>query len=399
MQEYDVLSAEAVAKLHDRFRDRITREVEAAMEQAQLVPVEDDGRAGTVTEKRVDEVKERMQDFMLRMARLRMKDISRNALAELITRAAKAANPEAEIEGRYNKLLRLVEIRESDRSAYNTAEVPARYMEAFAEAAKRRVEDARVEAAFDGKERIYLTMKSNDPLQGKVAAALAQMPAVSAREADGYHITDWSKGRATDAAGKQEFRIGALLRKHAPELLKDFESRTTDNLMVVISRDIDDIARASTNRGWTSCAGAGSMSDFYAFGKTGDGIQQGMMVAYLISSSDPDVNEPLSRIYIKPFVPDVRREAFDSPMGTMLARRVGRLLGMVEPQRGARAYFPDKTYGIANEQFSAVVKAFVDEKLNAGASGHFFIARGVYEDEARHIEMTKGQSKLIPQRW
>jgi hypothetical protein len=271
---------------------------------------------------------------------------------------------------------------------FGAAEVPAAMQALCDAAAAARADDPRIEKIFAGEDRLYLAIRAGmSPVEKKVAAALRRMPGPRGEKRGGYRIVDWSAGRATDSAGKQEFRIGRLLREHAPALLPAFENRTTDNLMVVISRRPDDIVRASVNRAWHSCAGPG---DRGAFRMMPDSIRAGRMIAYLISSRDPDINNPLARRMIEPFerscARDTRLDRIGAALGRVFARAAGRDAGEPAP----RIWHPGPNYGIRNPDFDAVVKSFVDGSLNTGGRGHYFLCREIYADGARRVERRRG---------
>lgn len=161
----------------------------------------------------------------------------------------------------------------------------------FQQAAAKRQEDAVVEEVFGDRKRIYLKCDVD-------ASSRARTGVEHALRKKGYTITSYKDGYATDAAGKQQFRIGKLL-KDDEILLKHFENDPVraGETLVVISRDTMDLARMSTNRGWRSCMAANGMYSDYLPKQIADGA----LVAYLISSRDPEINDPLARITIKSF--------------------------------------------------------------------------------------------------
>ena len=173
----------------------------------------------------------------------------------------------------------------------------------FEKAAAVRKEDPAVQQLFGDRTRIYLKcdVDADSKIRKEIERTLAR---------GGYTITSYKDGYATDAAGKQKFKIGKLLKDHEA-LRKKFETdpaRAGDTL-VVISRDIMDIARMSTNRGWWSCMATNG--DFSNFLPTQ--IRDGALVAYLISSRDPEINDPLARVTIKSHDPhDDKKALYDT---------------------------------------------------------------------------------------
>lgn len=107
---------------------------------------------------------------------------------------------------------------------------------------------------------------------------------------------------------EREMLIGKALKDNK-ELKDEFASdpiRLTSNLdakkmMIVLSNHAYDIAGMSTDRKWTSCMNiiSGSNSHWIK-----EDIKWGTIVAYLIEESDKNINNPLGRILIKPYLDD-----------------------------------------------------------------------------------------------
>lgn len=386
---YQVVSKEAVNDLHARFMARQDKTIAAALH-------------GVQPDAALPALRDLGLDVLLHVARMRVSNYTTEQLARVLQTAANSNDASAVIDRHKAELTMAVALRERLASPrFGAAAVPQDKMDEMTHAAQTRVHDERLEEIFAGEQRVYLAIAPEvTPAQKKIEAALARMPAVRAHDRAGYRVTDWSKGYATDDAGKQTFRIGKLLREHAPELLADFDTRTTDNLMVVISRSADDIARASTNRGWHSCAGAGRGA-LAAYDKMPQGVQQGMLIAYLVSDSDPDVNNPLSRMMLYPFIKDAQR---DKRFGFVpkradvvldkLSRSFARALGKsMEPLR-ERIWYPGKNYGLENPDFDQVVKGFVDDKLNAGGAGHYWQPYDIYHPGFDVVERSNGATAI-----
>jgi len=88
------------------------------------------------------------------------------------------------------------------------------------------------------------------------------------------------------------------------ELLQQFinspqrVSKGSEQFEVVISQNPHDVAKMSTDRGWTSCMELGQGShheDIFCE------VQIGSLVAYLIKTEDWDIHNPLARIHIRRF--------------------------------------------------------------------------------------------------
>ena len=89
--------------------------------------------------------------------------------------------------------------------------------------------------------------------------------------------------------------------------LKEFQSDprrqvgNTKDLMIVISRHPYDIAGMSTDRGWTSCM---NLKTGCNKGYVQREIKTGTLVAYLIKKSDPNIEKPIARLLLKPYIDD-----------------------------------------------------------------------------------------------
>ena len=388
-RHYQIASKDAVTGLHARFLARQQKTIDAALAAAQV------GAATPV-------LRDLALDVLLHVARMRVSNYTPEQLSRVLASAANSNDATRVIDRHKDELTMAVAMRERLASPrFGAAVVPPDKMDEMTQAAQTRVHDERLEHIFAGEERVYLTITPKITAeQKKIEAALARMPAVRAGDPAGYRITDWSQGYATDHAGKQTFRIGKLLREHAPDLLADFDTRTTNNLMVVISRSADDIARASTNRGWHSCAGAGRGA-LAAYDKMPQGLQQGMLIAYLVSDSDHDVNNPLSRMMLYPFIKDSQRDkrfGFAPRKAEVvldkLSRSFARAIGKPMMPLRDRIWYPGKNYGLDNADFDRVVKAFVDEKLNAGGAGHYWQPYDIYHPGFDVVVRTNGTTSI-----
>jgi hypothetical protein len=76
-------------------------------------------------------------------------------------------------------------------------------------------------------------------------------------------------------------------------------SQVKDDTLIVFSRHSYDIAGMSTDRGWSSCMNLAQGSNANYVGKD---IEHGVFIAYAVKSDDKNINNPLARVLIKPFV-------------------------------------------------------------------------------------------------
>ncbi len=111
----------------------------------------------------------------------------------------------------------------------------------------------------------------------------------------------------------------------AQNILKTFISskyRTvtkSSSVSIVISQNPHDIAKASTERGWNSCItlptkqrGAGGMNAGIVYCQ----VQMGGLIAYLITSTDKNVQHPIARLSIRRFTNDVGK-SYALPQNTV----------------------------------------------------------------------------------
>ncbi len=251
-------------------------------------------------------------------------------------------------------------------------------------AAATRKESPEVSAVFGEQDRIYLRIKDTmpSPLENLVMAKL---------EEKGYRLLDYKAGYATDAAGKQKFRIGKLLADD-PDMMRLFSQdpfRVTEPI-IVLSRNADDIARMSADRGWDSCMSPDAPEAKFTDHVPED-IRQGAVIAYLITPDDPHIHDPLARIMIKPyreihdggelFDPDF---ANDHPLRAGFLKAIGKvasfpLLPFLKPR--ARIFMAGNPYGIGTPGFEKSLRDFIEDNFNRNKAGKFEMSPGLYLDE------------------
>ena len=159
---------------------------------------------------------------------------------------------------------------------------------------------------FGGKYRIYLE------LDGVVATKEPQPnpQVIAALNQAGYEVSDYKLGLAykQDDPRKQQVRIGKILsdtRLNIPPNIKlafdrdPVRQSTKSDKLVVISRHPYDIAGMSTERGWSSCMNLhnGVNRRYVAID-----VKKGTIIAYLINRNDLNIQKPIARVLIKPFL-------------------------------------------------------------------------------------------------
>ena len=140
-------------------------------------------------------------------------------------------------------------------------------------------------------------------------------------------------------------RIGRILnKKKAPQniILKwdKIAKQISNKKLIVISRHPYDIAGQSTDRSWESCMTLqtdkqkeGCNSCF-----VDTGIEAGVLIAYLISNTDKNINKPLARVLIKPYTNYDESEI---------------------------QFKVSKVYGTAGNEFQNAVQKWVNRNLNS----------------------------------
>ncbi len=360
--EYEVLSRDTVKQLQDKFINGVEDKAKKAVPQDAPNP---------------NVLVDALKTLLIACARKAI-EIKVEELADVAKQGRDAVEKKTqEVDASLHNALRNI------GSSYPSPKFSAEQSEVLARAAMRRHDDFKVQEVFGNEERIYLKLKASagdiSDTQRIIGHYLGDR---------GYKITDYAGGYATDDKGKQQFKIGKLL-KEAPDMLKAFmddSSRSLGNLVAVISRKPEDIARMSTGRAWASCMGSGGFNFEYV----PKDIERGTLVAYLVSEKDPDIINPLARMLIKPFVIKHRQ------LG-MLASFAQKVFGRDKGPMGD-LFVPDKPYGIRNDEFQQAVKQFTEERLNDGKSGDFKMRSDLYQDDL-HSRYTRKNGVTKPTGW
>ena len=137
--------------------------------------------------------------------------------------------------------------------------------------------------------------------------------------------------------------------------IKDFKTLFNQRLSpfkgkVCISRHPYDIAGMSTGRGWRSCM---NLIDGEYNYYVESSIMAGALIAYLIKDDDENINNPTSRLLIKPYIKRRQKQNFENPNWLL----------KVSDQ-----------YGTAYPKFAEVVQKWCNENWN-----NKFTSRGSYD--------------------
>lgn len=197
--------------------------------------------------------------------------------------------------------------------------------------------------------RIYFQLDDNStsPAEAVITAYLAER---------GYTVTDYAAGRARDNR-RNEWKIGKLLKDN-PGLLEAYYDDPTlqsKNLMVVVTRNIDDLARGSYQRAWQSCRASAEAAARHATAES----EAGVMSAYLVSKNDPDIHNPLARINIKPYDLQTRHADYTTTVDAKTT-----------------IYAPFTPIGLHHAGFADAVERWTEKTMNAGKpSGTYRLRR------------------------
>lgn len=203
------------------------------------------------------------------------------------------------------------------------------------------------------KDRIYIPLSAATLKAHKVEAPDAIHNYLNSLN---MRLDDYFAGTAILPDGKRTIRLGKVLSKK-PELLKVFENdpqRKAANMVkgwVVISRHPYDIMGMSFDRGWTSCMNLEDGSNRSYLTKD---IKAGTIVAYVVKDNDKNINSPIARIAIKPYV-----------------------------NKTHSILVPSQMYGSAGDEFTNIVNRFCHFANSHAPSGIYNLANGLYNDDAQ----------------
>lgn len=361
--DYEILSRDTVKQLQDRFSGSIEEKAQKAIPPEAPNP---------------NVLLEAAKKLLIACARKAV-EIKLEELTDVVKQGRDAIEQRTEeVDASLHNALRNI------GSSYPSPRFSDAQLVQIDNAAHRRHEDDIVPEVFGNEDRLYLKLKALDNAQSDTQVRIGRY-----LRRQGYSIVDYSKGYATDKQGKQQFKIGKLL-KAEPELLQAFmddSSRSADRLVAVISRRPEDIARMSTGRAWASCMGSGGFN----FNYVPKDIERGTLVAYLVSEKDPEIINPLARILIKPFKLKYK------PLNTLSAM-ANKLFGREPPPLGD-LFVPEKQYGLHSEEFQYVVKQFAEDRLNAGKRGQFKLPSALYQDGVSDTYVRKDGITTPKMRW
>lgn len=200
-------------------------------------------------------------------------------------------------------------------------------------------------------------------------------------ENHGYKIPDFAhykSGHSVDPKGRIA-SIGKALHKTgaSEELKRKFVNDPTratkknSDLEVAISYHPHHVAGMSTDRGWSSCMDmAGGCNNHYLE----HDIKHGTHVAYLVRKDDKDIDDPIARINLKPFVHKKTEEGF------------------YKAETHAR-HREEHVKDLYNEQIAKEGKKFVDFAVSPDENSHYAIAKN--EKTGKHELLAFNQNDMF----
>lgn len=372
--EMTPVGKEAAEELHARFKAEIAQTVNSAL------PGDSD-----------DALRKAATDYCVALVRTRQKMNQKTLKAAFEEGTESLQQKTKSLLSELNELAEeLKKQLESKRQNPDSNETPYWYN---AEEKKRAAQQlaavaegkTKLDELFEGGERIYFKLSdySSSPLLPYVRDYI---------EEKGYKIKDYAGGYAEDDR-KNTVKIGKILKDNQT-LLKAYTEdpyRTADNLMVVLTRSYEDLARASFARGWQSCR-SGSYS---AVSNAISEINIGVIAAYLISDKDPDINNPLGRVNLKPYDGDGKTEE----------KKTG-WLGKIfsdKPENDAAdpavqtIYMTFNPIGLHHPGFVDAVNRFAEEHFNRGKSGKFHLRSGCesYQEFQQRTRLPEDTEEML----
>lgn len=190
----------------------------------------------------------------------------------------------------------------------------------------------------------------SDPKTGEIVI----MP--YAENADKVEPIKWSKF-IDQLIGHMPDEFANLMQQfdNIPEI-QEYRQNKDKQYYIVFSKHHYDVAGMSTNRGWTSCMNlyGGSNSHYVQYD-----VKEGTIVAYLVDETDLNINKPIARLLIKPFVNSDNEDI---------------VLYQSE----------ESVYGTAPKSFKSVVDDLVNQ-AQPGKYGYFELIDTLYCDSSDRI--------------
>jgi len=223
---------------------------------------------------------------------------------------------------------------------------------------------------FKDNDRIYIPLNMNISLKELQHDTDIEKEVESTLNANGYEIESYVGNLCKKIGATKNFtKIAKILQKFAPKLVEQYNNElinmgVANDYMIVISRHPIDIAGMSTDRGWSSCMNldGGRYNKYVQVD-----IKSGTIIAYLIKNDDKNIQSPISRLLMKPYI----------------------------DKDGKSWLFPDKVYGSPNQFFEKTIEMWLEEMQGKAPTGVYNIKGGLYDDKADTIQKYDSIEKSI----
>ena len=178
------------------------------------------------------------------------------------------------------------------------------------------------------------------------------------RQRDGSFISTEKSLENTRSFFKREFERLLQQYNEIPEV-EEVRTSKPKSYYIIFSKHPIDVAAQSTNRGWTSCMNlySGSNMRYVSWD-----VIEGTMVAYLVSEDDLNINNPVARKSIKPYVnvedeTNVLYEPESKTYGTApqgFSARIEELMNQAQPDKRGTFQLVDTLYCDSKSQITKV---------------------------------------------
>ncbi len=176
------------------------------------------------------------------------------------------------------------------------------------------------------------------------------------RQRDGSFISTEKSLENTRSFFKREFERLLQQYNEIPEV-EQVRTSKPKSYYIIFSKHPIDVAAQSTNRGWTSCMNLYSGSNMRYVSRD---VIEGTMVAYLVSEDDLNINNPIARKSIKPYVnyqdeTDVLYEPESKTYGTApqgFSDRIEELMNQAQPDKRGTFQLVDTLYCDSRSQIT-----------------------------------------------
>jgi hypothetical protein len=243
----------------------------------------------------------------------------------------------------------------------------------------------RYDEVFGNKDRIYEPIKLSSTFGLETSDGYKKVKMVLTTQFPKYTIENYSAGLVKNETGRvikigklfsntiaalkkehdsisQETTDGYIAASLVAQKIKDIESayqafindplrslgKQNHNLLICYSRHAYDIAGMSTDRGWTSCM---NLETGTYKGYVEAEVTEGTIIAYLIKENDKNIQHPVARVLLKPFV---------------------------NRDDGSWILLPAKLYGQDVPEFKQAVKKWADKNFNKNKYGIFTLNPSLY---------------------